>query len=281
MLTHNEKLPLRRALVYIVLITFLVSGTTGVSIWYYFYLKKLRIQDASYHVVAIVQAGPYKETLRTTYLAELLDLSIDRPTNLYQLNVKNKKDKLLASPLIKNAEIAKLKPGTLLIDYSPRIPVAFLGDFTNTALDEEGFLIPFKPFFSPKKLPEIYLGNMDEIKWGHTIEGKRGKLGMKFFTFFSTFCKKEGLILKTIDVTQAEALSFGRRQIVLEFEDSGDMWILRCSLENYENEIARFIVLREHVQSLERSCSEGKDFRVVDLRIPQLAFLTIKQTGEE
>jgi len=240
---------------------------------YYFHVKKLRQQDEAYHVVAIVQRGIHKETLRTVYLSELLGLSIDRPSNLYQLNLKDEKQKLLASPLIKSAEIMKLKPGTLVIEYIPRVPVAFLGDFSNTALDDEGFLIPFKPFFSPKKLPEIYLGTFgDEIRWGKPIEGKRGELAMRLFMFFSALCNDEGLVLKTIDVTRAEALSFGQRQIVLELEDSGDIWILRCSLENYETEIARFSVLRRHFRSLEGS--DAKDsYRVIDLRIPQLAFL--------
>ncbi|HEY4831246.1 MAG TPA: hypothetical protein VIH61_01615 [Waddliaceae bacterium] len=273
MIKHTQKLPLRRALIYIALITCLVSGTASMGMLYYFHVKKLRQQDEAYHVVAIVQRGIHKETLRTVYLSELLGLSIDRPSNLYQLNLKDEKQKLLASPLIKSAEIMKLKPGTLVIEYIPRVPVAFLGDFSNTALDDEGFLIPFKPFFSPKKLPEIYLGTFgDEIRWGKPIEGKRGELAMRLFMFFSALCNDEGLVLKTIDVTRAEALSFGQRQIVLELEDSGDIWILRCSLENYETEIARFSVLRRHFRSLEGS--DAKDsYRVIDLRIPQLAFL--------
>ena len=270
-----EKIPLRRALIYIALITCLISGTFGMGILYYFHLKQLRKHDEAYHVVAIVQTGPHKETLRTVYLAELLGLSIDQPTNLYQLNLKNAKQKLLASPLIKSAEITKLKPGTLVVEYLPRVPVAFLGDFTNTALDEEGYLIPFKPFFSPKKLPEVFLGNIgDEIIWGKPIEGKRGELAMKLFMFFSALCKDESLILKTIDVTKAETLSFGQREIILEFEDSGNTWILRCSLENYEREANRYIALRDYLRSLENFPGDKNPFvRVIDLRIPQLAFI--------
>lgn len=270
-----EKIPLRKAVIYIALITCLISGTAGIGMLYYFHLKNLRKHDEAYQVVAIVQKGPHKETLKTVYLAELLGLSIDQPTNLYQLNLKNEKQKLLASPLIKFAEIIKLKPGTLVIEYSSRIPVAFLGDFTNTALDEEGYLIPFKPFFSPKKLPEIFLGNMgDEIKWGKPVEGKRGELAMKLFQFFSSLCKDEGLILKAIDVTKAEALSFGQREVVLEFEDSKNIWILRCSLENYERESARYITLRHYLSSLESFIQNKNSFTwVIDLRIPQLAFI--------
>ena len=273
MIKRSEKFPLRRAVIYITIITCLVSGTAGSAILYYFHLKRLRAQDEAYQVIAIVQTGLHKETLRTVYLAELLGLSIDRPTNLYQVNLKTEKQKLLASPLIKSAEITKIKPGTLIIDYVPRIPVAFLGDFTNTALDEEGFLIPFKPFFSPKKLPEIYLGNMgDEIKWGKAVEGKRGELAMSLFPFFSALCKEEGLILKTIDVSQAEALSLGQRQIIVEFEDSRNVWILRCSLENFNVEMTRYIALRRHIQLTEDKGNESY-IRVLDLRIPQLAFL--------
>src|SRR5262245_27517132 len=138
----KSQLPLRRALLWIAVITCLVSGSTGAGIWYYLHVKKIRMQDDAYRIIAIVQSGPQKETLRTVYLAELLSLSVDQPTNLYQFHLETAKKKLSASPLIKSAEIKKMKPGTLLIEYTSRAPVAFLGDFTNTALDDEGFLIP-------------------------------------------------------------------------------------------------------------------------------------------
>ena len=75
------------------------------------------------------------------------------------------------SPLIKKASIKKIPPGTLYIEYQMRVPLAYLGDYTNTALDEEGYLFPFSPFFTPKKLPIIYLGlQQDDAQWGMTLK---------------------------------------------------------------------------------------------------------------
>ncbi len=39
-----------------------------------------------------------------------------------------------------------------------RTPYAYIGEFANTAIDKEGYLFPFRPFFTPKNLPILYIG---------------------------------------------------------------------------------------------------------------------------
>lgn len=265
----KRDLPLKKALMWILLATCLVSGSASLGILYYFHLKEMQKQDPAYRVIAIVQTGPYQGYFRTVYLAELLGLSIDRPTNLYALNLKKETQKLLASPLIKSAKMTKVKPGTVSIDYTPRIPVAHLGDFTNTAIDAEGYLIPFKPFFSPKKLPEIFVGdNGREVKWGHPL---KGGLALKVFSSLTTLCRKERFSLRKLDISRAEKASLGQKQFVAEMDDGNSVWILRLSVDNYETDFTRFIALYHELQK--KGLIGGMETTTVDLRIPQLAYI--------
>ena len=135
-------------------LTFVVSacGLLGYRHW-----NTKRMTDEACRIIAIVQTGPEKEALKTAYLAELLNLSVDKPTQLYALNLKKAEERLLASPLIASVELKRIPPGTLYIDYTVRKPIAWLADYNNTALDAGGYLFPAAPFFTPKQLPEIYL----------------------------------------------------------------------------------------------------------------------------
>ena len=116
---------------------FILIGTTTftfvVSIGGFLYWKKTRsdkLNSEKYQITAIIQTGPEREALKTAYLAELLDVSIDHPQNLYAFDLKEGESKLLSSPLIRRAEIKRLPPSTLYVDYEVRKPVAYLGNLS-------------------------------------------------------------------------------------------------------------------------------------------------------
>ena len=158
------------------------------------------------------------DRLKTSYLAELLDLSLERPLNLYQFNAREAEKRLNTSPLIKQSTIRKVRPGTLYIDYQLRVPIAYVGDYTNTVVDDQGVLFPYQPFFSPKPLPTLYLGlSSGEAKWGDSL--KDTETMRLAFAFLEQF-KKLNLnqfFLKQVDVIHADADSYGQRQIVVIF----------------------------------------------------------------
>jgi len=284
-----RKIPLRSALGWILLNTICISGTAFLG-WYYFqHDRQGRLHDPKFDLVAIVQTGPEKEVLKTEYLAELLDLSIDRPTNLYRFSTQEARSKLLASPLIKEAEVKKIAPGTVYIDYAIRKPVAFLSDYTNTALDAEGNLFPVKPFFTPKRLPEIYLGfDQDEsiseewkgegaTPWGRQLKQSKAVLALSLLTLISKHCCSEKSHLRRIDVSRAFASAYGKRQIVIVMEDlisesepafSYYTRIMRLSTENFRQDLANYLVLHE------RFINNVPEHKIIDLRLSSLAFLS-------
>lgn len=280
----------------------LVSFFSGFYFWSH--SKKEKIQSKEYSITAIIQTGPEKEALKTCYLAELLDLSVDKPTNLYAFDVKKGEEKLLSSPLIQSAHIKKVLPNILYIDYEVKKPVASLGDYQNIAIDKDGYLFPMIPFFSPKELPEIYLG-LPAFGEGEDAKGRKGglwktplqnqylSLAFEILHFLEGSPWKEGMRVKRIDVSNAFSPSLGTREIVLFTEEElilhqGDSPLccvfpkmLRLSPKEYAQQMNNFLSFRKTMLEDYRkqlSSSEGIQAgrfstRIVDLRIPHLAFV--------
>lgn len=291
----SSHIPLKKALLWIILSLILVSGATGSALVYYQSLYEQKKEDSKYQIIAIVQSCSEGEMLKTVYLAELLGLSIDKPMNLYNFNNTEATKKLLDCPLIKNANVKKVSPGTLYIHYTLRKPIAFLADFTNTVVDMDGIPFPFKPFYTPKKLPEIVLG-FSEISWGDPLQGKPIELAFSVLDFIEKHVLDTTSRLSRIDVSQAFASSCGQCQIIVVIEDritkevAGHSKlclsprILRLSPASFKEQLGYYIVLQNHLRTKdvqEKSWAEGDIFKIkptiIDLRIPKLAFITPRE----
>ncbi len=264
--------------------------------------KHARLTSAQYNITAIVQTGPEKEALKTSYLAELLNLSADSPRSLYSLHPKDAEKALLASPLIQSAHIQRLPPNTLYIDYQVRKPIAYIADYRNTAIDRHGYLFPVSPFLSPKELTEIYLG-LPPFGASEDSSGRRGglwrtplnnrylTLALDLLQTFEGSPWREGLRIKRIDVSNAFAPTLGRREIVLFTEEEFILRrddqqltfifpkILRLAPKDYAQQLNNFFALRrtmvEDYRKQLATAPTGGRFapRIVDLRILQLAFV--------
>lgn len=264
--------------------------------------KMKRMTSPQYRIVSIIQTGMEKEALKTAYLAQLLHLSVDDPSQLYALDLKKAQNMLLSSPLISDVKIKRVPPGTLYIDYAVRKPVALLADYANTAVDKEGFLFPVAPFFSPKQIPEIYLGlppfgapeDAMERKggqWQSPLKGRYFALALEVLQFLEEFHQQDGMRVERIDVSNAFAPSLGQREIVLKIEDELVLHqrqkelvcqfpkLLRLAPKDYRLQLNNFFSLRRSMlddYKRQLACSDqGGRFavRIIDLRIPQLAFI--------
>lgn len=260
----------------ILLSVVLISGTAWLGFGIYTYFWNVRILDPKYKIVALVQTGPEKEALKTEFLAELLGLSIDQPSHLYKYDLVSGKKKLLAFPLIKAATLKRIPPGTLYVDYTVSKPIAFLADFSNTAIDENKKLIPFKPFFSPKNLPEIILGIQSEpLKWGSQLNSPRSELAFLVLNEIENQIGSEHLRPIKIDVALAESPSLGTRQIIVTLEkksesETGSLklnhLVLLLNPETFKEGIANF-------KEISKVMVDKGDLSIVDLRLDRLAFV--------
>lgn len=292
MIKSQKTLPIKRALLWIFLSTLFVSGVSALGFFYYQQFKKTH-QGPAYTIQAIIQTTPEKERLKTIYLAELLKLSVDHPTNLFRFDVKEAQRVLKLSPLIKEATIKKIHPGILFVDYTLRKPIAYLLDFTNTVIDHEGVAFPFKPFFTPKNLPEIYLGLDEEssLEWGAPIKGIKSKLAIYLLELMQTYCCTDSSTLVRMDVSKVLEESYGQKQIIVIMEDRQEVeteskkmitiitpHVLRLSVENYRQELAHYLTLRPLLRKKSKASDDSERLIhlpqiIIDLRIPELAYL--------
>ncbi|MDP1835867.1 MAG: hypothetical protein Q8K75_08070 [Chlamydiales bacterium] len=287
MVQPSDRLSIGRAALWIVFSTLLISGSAAASWAYYQHLIASRALDPAFDITILVQTGPEREALRTEYLAELLDLSVDKPTNIYNFNVKASTQKLLSSPVIKDALVRTYNPGAVYVDYTIRRPIAYLGDYRNTAIDSEGFLFPCEPFFTPKKLPEVYVGlppNLpsDEV-WNTQISEGAFPVAIAVIDAVNNIIGPERCRIIKVDVSKAFAESYGQRQIVLQLEDivsqNGILYYLprtlRLSPSRYQESLKDYLILSDHLAK-QLPVSDQPIYRgspqVIDLRLPNLAY---------
>ncbi len=240
----------------------------------------------------VVQTGLYKEALHSDCLMEILELSSDCPKLFSSFDETFAEKRLQNFPVIAKAFVKKIPPNMLYIDYSLRKPLVWLGDFRNAALDSEGVLFPISPFFSPKKLPEVFLGlagleESGKSSFGCYLKGKYLNLAFLLIEFL----QKKGsdlFFVKKIDVSQAFTENLGKREVVLVLENEIYMagqqlpvistHYLRISPKDYEAEVENYLTLRNHlleVESQEIAILGSKIIKekTIDLRLSQMAFI--------
>ena len=246
----------------ILILSSLFTLAFGISTLYYLHHYQLKKEkDQNYTLKYIIQSNQVKEALKTEYLAELMELSIDHPINIFNLNLELLATKILKSPVIKQCQVKLASPNGILIDYKIRVPMIYLSDFDNSAIDSDKVIIPIAPFYTPKNLPEVYLGlkpSSLELIYGKKIKDKRLDVAIKLLKEI----KVENL--KKIDLSLAYSLSYGSRQIVLVLRDEHSIY-LRLSTINYKEGWQRYLLMKK---------MELFDFSaVVDLRVSQIALI--------
>lgn len=234
-------------------------------------LKKLT--DKEYFIDTIVQTGPEKGALLSVFLSQVLDLSIDKPQNFFLFDEKKATQSLCSIPMIQSATVRKERPNRVYIDYSIRQPVAKIGDFTNIAIDLEKKLFPLAPFYSPKRLPEFYLG-VKEYKG--ELSGKEIDLAFSVFAMLAKVDFERDVFIEQVDVSNAFSNSYGKREIVVVLGEEKRKIYLRLSSRGYPLEIHNYLSINKQLQT----CSNSNIDQVVDLRISKLAYMEEYPRGE-
>lgn len=301
---EKKKIPFAQALLWIVGSMLVISGGAYSGAHAYLRHKKNKTKSPAHQISSIIQTGPQKEALNSVYFAELLGLSADRPKSSLTFDVKVAEKKLLESPVIKEAKVKLASDTTLYIDYTCPKPIAWVFDYENIAIDEEGYLFPVTPFFSPKNLPEIYIGlkpfgaisldpNRPTAKWNEPLKSPLIDLALSLLKMLQEMGAGDLFTVRRIDVSNADAQSYGQREIVLLLEDEVIAAqegkevhficprLLRLSPKNYAQELGNFLKLREKLLDEETEKlafpKEGETVRlkekILDFRIPSLAYI--------
>ena len=231
-----------------------------------------RLQDPRFSICAIKQKAYSQDVLPCVFLAELLGLSQDKPTNLYAFSCTRAEQKLLHYPFFKTASVEKKVPGVVTISYELRRPIALIGDYENVAISEDKFLFPLLPFYSPKKLPEIILG--DAVL--RSIDPERVQLAFDVLAEAKHFPPQ--FFLTRVDVRSSCTKSKSREIVlVLEearFEKDSECraeYIVRLPRKEYKKMIARFFLMVDTIKKMQQK--EGVLSSIVDLRVDHIALI--------
>jgi hypothetical protein len=260
----KKKLSLAQSLLWILCITIVLNGG---AIFFILYSKKeLSKKQAlgNYVINSLIQEGPVSESLKSVYLQEALGLSVDKDKNIYLYDLKEARDSLLKLPVIDFVFLKKEFPSSLFVSYSLRQPIAYLGDFEDLFVDSQQVPIPQQPFYSPKKLPEIYLNDeKEDVVWHHPLKGAKWYQAYFLLNFINEI--GFGSDLQSIDMRNYQHENFGAQQIVLVFkhflEDKDKLVYLRLPCKKTEVFLKKFLLMKEQV--LEMSSSQDI---VIDLR---------------
>lgn len=263
----ERKIPLHRAIGYVVLSVCIIWGSLiGTWLVHKAVLQKRQL-DARYTIAAIVQTCPQKERLQSWQLAEMLNLSRDKPQNLYAFDPAAATATLLACPAIKKASIRRQPPSIVHIDYVFREPCALLADFSNVALDRERVCFPLKPYFTPKRLPELYLG-IRELSYNSPLETKEASLAFKVLDYAKSSLPSACRIVR-IDTHNAFAKSAGVQEVVVVLEEASRTRYLRLAPQTFQKSLDTFIAY----QSVFNQVNSTLPDQIIDLRSPCIALV--------
>ena len=229
--------------------------------------RGLQVKTVADALQAIIQTGSQNgvalgmkfSSLPTGFLAEALDLSTDCPIPLCQFDLEMAQERLLSTHIIENIRLKKMKPNLLFVDYTLREPWAYLEDYTNTVIDPKGFFFPIIPFYSPRSLPRIYLGEQAPPNpWGGQMLTEQLSLAQMVYTAFPWET------IERMDLSQALASSAGKREIVITIKGGT---ILRLTPKNCVEQLSYYSILK-------MSHLTGEDQKmIIDLRIPEVAYI--------
>ena len=226
-------------------------------------------------ITHIIQTGPDRRPLSSLFLQELLELSIDQQVPLDTFDCAQAERRLLETHFVKEVQIKRSPPSTLYIDYTVRRPIAVIGDFENLAIDDEGVLFPISPYLTPKRLPEIYLGNHN-FGPGDSIE--LPPIAHHLLNLFAN-PPFNHLDLLRIDLSNALAPSLGRREVDLllahHLGPQPTKHLLRLSPSSIDSALENYLTLLSQLTTTKRPPFKDLTYTpsTVDLRIEGLAYL--------
>ncbi len=269
----KKRLPLYKALLIIVGSMTCVGLVGKASLDFYLARKIKGEQGDTKCIYELYQSSGTTERLSTSYLSETLGLSSDKPTSLRVFDTKKAQQRLLQSPMIRYAHVSKKHTNGLTVRYHMRKPFMAFGDIYNAAVDEEGRVFPMRPYYAPKKLPTMYLGQVPSA-FGESIQGELFDTVKTIYTSLHQYKITEVCSIEAIDVSMLAETSLGKKGIVLVLTNPYGRHYLRLHHKHYEQSIANYKEMLGDVLIQEKEAFEKAPVtKIIDLRIPGYAYV--------
>lgn len=189
-------------------------------------------------------------SLQPHYLEELLGLSQDHPTRFDECDLQMATKILEKTAQFEMVQLSFQKPNLLSIKLEARIPIAVLGDYSNTGIDQEGILFPLSPIHLNPSLPTICLGEeCPQGVWGENIP----KHIVDYLNRYPN--------VVMWDWSNSKNPSLGLRYVCVETNE-GDL--LRLHPQKIDEALSNYSKFRARVES--------KSY-ILDFRLPKVAYV--------
>jgi cell division septal protein FtsQ len=154
-----------RYAVWAIAIIALLGGVVGSG----YGMNRLFFTGNGHFLVRDIQVIVGKGALNEDEIAERLGVSLDE-TNLYDVDLEQRRADLLEDPLIQEVEIRRILPSTLQVTAYGRTPVAQLQKNGGRLIDGHGIILPPSPRRETLSLPVITgIGGVSDFATGETI----------------------------------------------------------------------------------------------------------------
>ena len=234
----------RLALVCILLSVFFIAGPASLGFLYKKWRLENKKRDPAFIIEGIVHISKGNFSLPTQFFQNQLNLSNE---NLFCFNCP----KTVDNSIIEWAQVKKIYPNLLYIEYKPREPYARVVDLKEGLVDDRGVLFPKNNWNNVTNLCEVRLG-LETVAWGDVVDKKKFILAKEIMS---------EILCSRIDVSKAFLQNLGQREIVLQLDRN---ILLRLNPSNWREGVERWFLLRE--QPL-------KDNMIVDLRLEDIGVL--------
>jgi len=196
-------------------------------------------------------------------LQYLLYLSVEEKKNLSQVDVHALEGRMLQCPALEKAQVRRLFPDTLVIDYLLKTPVFQIGGVQNLVIDERGDVFRKSPYFPSLHLPIFYFCQAETpITLIQMIMNNKPLFSSCVFLYRSL--KTMGFSVEEIDAEEALALGVFRREIRVKVSSQSRNICLRLSVQEPEKLMKRLSLILERFPEYSG---------IIDLRFPDVAYL--------
>lgn len=217
-------------------------------------------------VLYIIQTGPQKGQLTTSRLCSMLNETTW--SNILsgegdELSVKN--DLSSYSHIASVDAVAFKDKETLYIDYTLKKPLFILGNVYNAAVDLNGSIFEYAPYYSAK-LPTLYIPS-SEKSGRDCLENRVCSIVKTMQPLLSLLQEKSSSNIERVDLRQMFADTLGKKEIVITISYDDRRHILRFSPFFLESGINSYILLLKDGEYIK------KESHIIDLRIDKNVFL--------
>lgn len=224
-------------------------------------------EDKVFLLRTIIQKTTTINPLSPRFFSDYLGLSPSgKALNLHKLDESKIQKKLQEFPIFKTIQAQLSEQGELLVSYELRKPIFILSDYGNLGLDAEGYILPLKPYYSPKILPQVYLG-IEHFQWNHKHPISHA---LEVLSFFQKQ-HNDAFSIQTIDLSRLSHKIPAHREVIVTMVFLNKKHYLRLHPDRIEMALKRYI----HLFTEAKLQSQLAKSFIFDARITKFATLKV------